>query len=237
MNEDWRIVISFRKLSPKSSADPDITADLFPEEEEKPICPRKVTLIAGDSVSYDLDPMKLGRNGRKNVINLSQGGATIKDVEQQLDSFYLSEEFSTNAIHVEKVIVCVGTNDIRPFDKGGVRKLKSPLIRLARHVQLLYPSANVWFQNLVPLPFQHKFTFKNVEDFNKVLYEACTYTKCYVLNVFEQFLTFNPHIGYFRRKESLFKDLKNIHLNRVGVSILARNYLRIIYNSFNPLGY
>ena len=55
--------------------------------------------------------------------------------------------------------------------------------------------------------------------------------------MFGEFLYYNNQIGFFRRSEPLFKDVRNIHLNRVGNGMLARSYLKVIHNSFNPMGY
>ena len=244
--DERRFVISFRKLSPPDSSpdtDPEISFGVSSpaaKQQKSSPSPRstpRVTLIFGDSHTIGLDESKLGRKGRKRVVNMSQPGAHIGDVRKQIESFYLSEEHASGNVIVEKVFVSVGTNDIRDCRENGTRVLKAPLLYLAEQLKLLYPEAVVWFQNLVPLPWQHKFTFRNVQEFNKIIYEVCKHTQMYFLDIFNDFLVFNPRYNSLRRRESLFVDSKNIHLNKFGLSRLARRYINLIHNSFNPLGF
>ena len=178
----------------------------------------------------------MGRKGKKKVVNLSEGGATIKDVSQQLDSYFLSKAHDDTV--VKKVFVCVGANDIRNCKENEVRHLKSPLVSLAEQIKVTFPDASVWFQCLMPLPLQHQYSVRNVEQYNKLLFEVCSYMKIYYLDVFKKFLVFNLMRGCYLRRESLFVNKYNVHLNKLGLCILASNYIRLIHStSFNPLGY
>ena len=238
-----RIVISFRKLVPKN--DDSVTShDLFGvtsdggTDDDTPVRHvSKVTIIAGDSHTVGLDHVKLGRKGKRNVVNLSERGAHIADVKKQLEKFYMSHEHAGGNVIVEKIFICVGTNDIRHCEEKGTRSMKVPLLYLAEQIKLMFPDAAVWFQSLLPLPWQNKFTYKNVEQFNQVIYEVCRQSQSYYLNVFQDFLVYNPYYGFSYRYEPLFVNYKNIHLNRTGLSILARRYINLIHNNFNPLGY
>ena len=240
-----RFVISFRKLSQPDSSpdDPEISfgekspAAKIQKTAPPPRSTPRVTLIVGDSHTIGLDGTKLGRHGRKRVINLSKQGARIGDVREQIEGFYLSDEHASGGIIVDKVFVSVGTNDIRDCRENGTRALKIPLLYLAEQIKLLYPDAVVWLQNLVPLPWQHNYTFRNVQEFNSVIYEVCKHAQLYFLDIFSEFLVFNPMYNVLRRRESLFVDNKNIHLNKYGLSRLARRYINLIHNSFNPLGF
>ena len=232
-NDDWRIVISFRKLSPEVVQDPEIsfdnrTSNPVTAEKDKPTPPTRVTIIAGDSFSAALDAERLGRKGRKNVVNLSKGDATIKDVSLQLDCYFLSNSYGN--VVVEKIFVCVGTNDIRNCRENGVRHLKSPLVSLAEQIKMSFPDAAVWFQCIVPLPLQHQYSVRNVEQYNTMLFEVCSYMKIFYLDIFKNFLVFNLRRGCFYRRESLFVDQHNIHFNRFGLGILARNYIHLIHS-------
>lgn len=101
-----------------------------------------------------------------------------------------------------------------------------------------FPEAKVWFQCLVPLPIQHKFSSRNVEQYNSMLFEVCEFKKIYFLDVFDKFLTYNPIRRYYFRNENFYIDSSNVHLNRQGMSILARAYLKCIHSDrFNPLGF
>ena len=245
-DDSIRIVISFRKLSTLNN-DPEVSFDQPPappfsvsKEDFPPIkaeaVPRKVTLIVGDSFSVGLDPVRLGRNGRKDVVNLSKGGSSIKEVSLQLDQYFLANS-QQNSV-VEKVFVCVGANDIRSCRENGVRHLKQPLVSLVEQIKSCYPGAIVWFQCLVPLPIQHQYSVRNVEQYNKLLYEVCSYTKVYYLDVFRNLLTYDRMRGCFYRNESMYVDNRNVHLNRFGSSLLARYYIKCIHSDrFNPIGF
>ena len=241
---DVRFVISFRKLVPDnrdpevSFSNPTTSTDENVDSTNKfntSTSPNRVTLIAGDSFSMGLDEVKLGRKGRRKVINLSKGGSTIKEVSLQLDGFFLS---SQQNVVVDKVFVCVGSNDIRHCRENGVRHLKQPLVSLVEQIKMTFPDANVWFQCMIPLPLQHKFSVANVEQYNKLLFEICTFMKVYYLDIFDRFLVFDERRRCFYRDEYLFVNRSNIHLNKLGLSILARSYIRCIHsNRFNPLGF
>ena len=242
-DDEWRVVISFRKITRAMEQDSEISfnKDENPLESsvksEKKIPPQsRVNLIVGDSFSVGLDCEKLGRKGRKKVVNLSKGGATIKEVSFQLDTFFLSN--SQNNVVVDKVFVCVGTNDIRNCREKGVRHLKSPLIDLAEQIKVCFPVARVWFQNLIPLPLQNEFTVRNIEQYNVLLFEICSFTKTFYFDIFRKFLIYDYISGYSFRDELLFINSNNIHLNKRGLGILARCYLHLIHsNCCNPLGY
>ena len=231
---DWRVCISFRKITPVHETDPDISfGDVKVEANHSGVTklspsPQKINLVVGDSFSEGLNAEKLGRNGRKRVINLSRGGASIDDVSKQLDDFFV-----TNTTPVSKIFVCVGANDIRNCREKGVRHLKSPLNDLARKIKTQFPSASVWFQSLIPFPHQHRYTEVNVMQYNDLLYEICMLNHIFYLDCFNSYLTYD---GF--RSENLFLNFNNIHPNRHGYSLLARIYLNIIHSKrFNPLGY
>ena len=246
-DDDLRIVISFRKLAAVNDdsevsfnvpSTPSVKNGDSPPPKANNLLksPNKVTIIAGDSFSVGLDEVRLGRKGRKKVINLSKGGASIKDVSLQLDLFFLAS--SQQDCIVEKVFVCVGANDIRHCRENGVRHLKQPLVSLVEQIKMSFPDANVWFQCLVPLPLQHQYSVVNVEQYNKLLFEVCSFMKVYYLDVFKKFLIFDNRRRCFYRDEIMFVDRRNIHLNKLGLSLLARFYIRCIHSErFNPLGF
>ena len=232
---NWRFSISFRKLS-EPVEDNEISFDSKPSEP-KPVPPRpktmtKISIIAGDSLVTDLDPVKLGRNGKKIVKNLSKGGALIRDVCNQIDEFYTSID---DDIIVEKVFVCVGTNDIRYCRKSGIGHLRRHLFGLINKIKLFFPGAKIWFQSLIPLPIQNEWTITNIESYNSMLYDICTKSRIFYLNCFYMFLSYTR--GICLRDEQFFsKD--NIHPKKSGVIMIARKYLSCIYrNNFNPLAY
>ena len=256
-SSDIRVVLSFRKIVDQNSAnnldnsDPDLSINLEPledpttmsssssnqspdENKQRPM----VTVIAGDSFVVGLDVTRLGRRGKKTVINLSKGGASVDDVSKQLEQYFSSFTDIETTPTVEKVIVCVGANDIRNCKEHGIRHLKRPIISLIEQIQLLFPDAKIYFQSLIPLIIQNQFTVNNVGQFNKLLFEICSYMRVYYLNVFRMFLQYDNIKRGFFRCEDHFVSNKNIHLNRLGLGLLAKEYIRIIHsNKFNPLGY
>ena len=236
---NWRFSISFRKVTPPSD-DKEISFDLKMDNDlgkSNNITKRKICVIAGDSYSAGLDPIKLGRKNRKIVKNISKGGAKIDDVSKQLDEFFLGNKEGV----VDKVFICVGTNDIRFCEGSGVKHLRNKLLGLVDKVKLLFPGAKVWFQSLLPLPVQNSRTIDNVESYNKMLYEVCSNKKVFYLNCFSMFLVPTRN-GDYLRYEPLFcgptNTLPNIHPNNRGLALIARKYLSLIHNrKFDPLAY
>lgn len=261
-SSDIRIVISFRKVVEviASDTDPDLSINLTPPSGvsrsaqsqgtvNEPVCsqttginnvstPKRVCIIAGDSHVVGLDVQRLGRKGRKTIVNLAKGGATISQVVEQIESYFLSCSDASQTPIVEKIIVCVGTNDIRHCKENGVRHLKRPLFTLIEKMKLLYPDCPVWFQSLIPLIVQNQFTVPNVNQFNELLFEVCSQMRIFFLNVFSNFIQFDHEKRGLFRNEHFFVHGKNIHLNKIGLSVLARAYMKVIHcNRFNPLGY
>ena len=240
--DNWRFSISFRKVSPLST-DHEISFDIKDDkgmDKTQFIAPtprRKICLIAGDSYTAGLDPVKLGRNNRKIVKNVSCGGAKIEDVSKQLDKFFVENREDI----VDKVFICVGTNDIRFCKDSGVKHLRGKLLRLVDKVKFLFPGAKLWFQNLLPLPIQNPWTVGNVESYNKMLHQVCVDRRVFYLNCFTKFLEYRGN-GVCVRYEPLFikpiNNVVNIHPNSDGMSILASKYLAIIHNrNYNPQVY
>ena len=85
---------------------------------------------------------------------------------------------------------------------------------------------------------KHEYTIRNVEGYNKLLHEVCSYTSTYLLDIFSKFLCLNLQSRNYYRRESYFIDYRNIHPNKLGLGVLARSYIKLIHSSrFNPLGY
>ena len=140
-------------------------------------------------------------------------------------------------VDIEKIIISVGTNDIRHCPEG-VGHLKGPLKYLANTIKEISPRSKVYFQSLIPLPlYSNKYAHQvvnNILNFNKIIMNVCLYERCYYINVFNQLL---DNRGHFRNNY-LFKGNGDIHLNARGMGILARNYIIAIHsNWFNPTVY
>ena len=236
-SNEWRFAISFRRVTPFSddTIDSEISYDEISTSNKQQLKPpntkplQGINLLVGDSFLVGLNEDKLGRSGRKLVKNVSESGATIADVANQIDKFYVS-----NGHPVSSIFVCVGANDIRYCKEKGIKHLKSSLNDLAKKIKSLFPTAKIWFQPIIPLPEQNRFTINNVLNFNKLLFHICAINGIYYLeNCFSTFLTFD---GF--RNENLFRSWHNIHFNNKGLRTLALIYLNIIHSKkFNPLGY
>ena len=60
-------------------------------------------------------------------------------------------------------------------------------------IKKLFPGAKIWFQSLVPLIIQNQFSVKSFHEYNRPVFEVCTYTKIFNLNVFGMFLQFDQN--------------------------------------------
>ena len=188
--------------------------------------PKAIILLAGDSFLKDLDPSKLGK-GKKPVVNISKGGSKIRQVEDSL------KQFATNGPPVHKLFLSIGANDIR-YVKNGVQHLKTPITNLLKIAKSLFPGASIFIQSMLPLPLQKPTTICNILDLNYMIFNICTRLKVFYMDILESFL--DPWTGL--RNTIYFPEANNIHLGKIGTSVLAKIYLRHIHSRrFNPLGY
>ena len=196
--------------------------------------PRKrVCLIAGDSYAARMDVEKLAK-GKVVVENIAEGGSKMDKVQKQLEDY----KASNPGKDVTKIIVSVGTNDIRNCING-VNHLRGPLKNLCTKITDLYPGSAVYFQALLPLPLkdlQDTRTNRTVLDFNRLIYNECKYRHFYLIEAFFPFCKFSrrrnePH----SRFDKLF-ERGGIHPNpEKGMGVLARMYIRALHSKyFNP---
>ncbi len=188
----------------------------------------KTTLVLGTSIPYHLDYCKLaGTSGNFSVINLCKRGAKISAVQDMLDEHYLRANSRENA-SVEKVIISVGTNDLRNHKAPTVGHLYTPMENLITRIKTYYPSATIYVQSLLPQRVQNAYTVCNVLGFNKLLVKLCAMNKCYYIDIFDQFLGDNkhPHHALYR--------WDGVHLSNKGLSVLARAFISKIRGRFNP---
>ena len=169
------------------------------------------------------------------VKNIADGGATISKVLKQVEDF----AGSNTDIIVDRLLISVGTNDIRHC-QDGVDHLRGPLKQMCSRIRELYPNTKIYFQNLLPLPCHDDNdwnTNQNVIYFNRILYNECVYRRFYYIQAFEEFILpwwnyWSPHI----RNDSFFEG-NGIHpsLNR-GIAKLAKLYKYALHSkSFHPL--
>ena len=238
-NKQLRYSLSFRALAKKASA-PTSTTTPPPKPVHSEATPAQVAspkknicLIAGDSFAARMDKTLLGK--KKLVVkNVAVGGSKIYKVKQQLVDFAKSNSDTV----VNKIIISVGTNDIRNC-KNGINHLRGPFKELCSTISELFPNSKVYFQSLLPLPVKHKhdwYTNDLVIDFNRVIYNECVYRHFYYINAFWPFTKYSRKWGEpITRFDSLFED-GGIHPHpEKGIGVLARMYMRALHSKFfNP---
>ena len=229
-----RYSISFRKFKadprPQPSTTPSVSqmSGIVNSQLCTPLKTR-TTLIVGDSFVARLDSDKLGK-GRKNVINLAKGGNKIPDVIDSIKNFLIN--YSNT--HVDQMFVSVGTNDIRNCRGEGVSRFKGELFRLVRFIKQVFTGAKIFFQSLIPLPITIEngaYIAKNVLSFNNMIFNTCKHERIFFVDVFGTFL-----LGNFRNPLLFPVSFQDIHPNKRGLGLLAREYIdRIHCRHFNPL--
>ena len=224
-----RFSLSFRKIRYTEVKDEWPLVNKASARLPRPTVPTKckTTLVLGTSIPYYLDFNKLsGSSGKVKVLNLCKRGAKISHLHDVLDEHYRKEDASDI---VDKVILSVGTNDLRNNKRSTVGHLYTPMENLVSKIKSYYPEATIYIQSLLPQRLQNAFTVSNVLGFNKLLLKLSALNKCYFLDIFSEFLGENKHIN-----PSLYR-FDGVHLSNKGLSILARAYISKIRGRFNPV--
>ena len=230
VSETVRYSISFRKLVDKGNIAETATGTSESPNE----CPDPpTTLIIGTSIADDLNADKLaGRHKTAKVIKLCKRGGHIKQLSDMLDDFYKSSECNSGA--VKKVIISVGTNDIR-YCRKGVGHLFFPVKNLIHKIKTFFPDARVYLQSLIPVRYQHNnpenpHIVKNVLEFNRLLLKVAMTEDCLFFDMFGKFLDSTPSRIPI---PGLYRD--TVHLSTSGLSILARAFIQIIRGRNCPI--
>lgn len=207
--------------------DSDVSQFLAPKTFTNFPKKKKTTVIFGTSITKRLDVHKLSSPGRK-VLNLSESGAKIKHVSENIEYFHKNNKLSGD---VEKLIISVGTNDVK-YSRRGVQHLKRYLVDLILKCKALFPGAIVVFQCCLPIRNLYYYTVPNVLEFNTLLCGLCNEYNCIYLDCFRDFLDING----MDQSRDLFYDW--LHLNYDGIAALAVwfNYV-IKENSYNHIIY
>ncbi len=186
---------------------------------------RGSTVLFGTSITSKVVGRRLGHKGR-NVINISESGATVATISDMVDDF---KHFDADADNVDKVVLCFGTNDIKNAWQG-VGHLKHPIFDLVSKVKRYFPSATVLVFNVLAMRNRYWFTVRNCLMFNDILQDVCYRTNSYYVDCFSNFLS-NDKMDYNTR---LFRD--DVHLNRKGIGVLCSIFKNIINNdSFSSI--
>ena len=173
---------------------------------------RRTTVLFGTSMTKFIRTNKLGFRGRK-VLNLSQSGAKIVDIKDNVKNFYSSNE-AAKSDDVEKIIFSLGTNDVK-YCKFGVKHLSRYLADLIDTTKLLFPHAVISFHSCLPIRGMYSYIAKNVVEFNNLLRDLCFTMNCIYVDCFKDFLTHDFRYA----NHDLYHDW--LHLNNRGLGVLS----------------
>ena len=221
-----RIVFYYRESGqPIYKAPPSLPSHIISTNDSPVTSPTtKTSLIVGTSITRPLIPERLSKKGNY-CINISQGGAKIKEVKQNVLQYKQSE----NAKSIDNIILSVGTNDIRNL--SNVNVLEEPLKDLIISTKEAYPQSKIYFQNLLPIRLKNYYCKANLEtvnkvyEFNRLLFRLCKLFEVYYIDVFKLFLN-NRNPGERDIRQELYKD--DVHLSYKGIAVLARKLIYII---------
>ena len=164
-------------------------------------------------------------------MKIAKGGAKIKDVKAQVKNFFSDNPDAC----VEKLVVSVGTNDLRNCHNG-IGHLNGPLKDLCNTINELAPNANVYFQSLLPLPLRSNFDWETnavVCDFNLMLFSSCSYWRYFYIDAYRPFSHPRRRGVPDTRRQDLFESEYGIHPRKGrGMGTLARLYLRALHSRF-----
>ena len=130
---------------------------------------------------------------------------------------------------VDKVVICIGTNEIKFFNSNAKSVSKcfgGALSKLVEKIRTLFYNAQIIFQSILPIRIIYKYTVKSVHLFNRLLIEICQKFGCLFFDCFSDFLDRNE----WDINLDLYRD-KKLHLNERGVGVLCRALKFIIYNN------
>jgi alkylated DNA repair dioxygenase AlkB/lysophospholipase L1-like esterase len=223
----WDSSMSLDKATPGFSPYP--VHDTFLSNSISPTRDEKYCVIFGTSITERIDGEQMSRGSRR-VINRSINGAKIGDVKEEIRDFCIENPGVTSK--VDKVILCLGTNDIKHFNSFQFdlfKRFRSPLTQLIRQAKFMFPNAQIIFKSVLPFQIRFKYNPKSVQEFNYLLLELCSNYGCIFFDCFAEFLDANgvDYNGY------LYSNW--LHLNDNGLKVLCRAIKFVIYqNVFNP---
>ena len=188
----------------------------------------KYCILFGTSITTDINESLMSKRNHR-FINCSTSGANIHDISKLAQDFYHENTSINNQI--DKVIISVGTNDIKYFngkEHDVNSRFRPQLINLVKSLKYMYPYAQIIFQCVLPIQVIRKYTATTVEQFNDLLFYVCERYGCIY---FDQF--FDNYIDGWDYNKRLYRD--SFHLNENGLRLLCRYYKRIIHqNVHNP---
>ena len=188
----------------------------------------KVCLLFGSSITTRVEENRM-KKGSRTLINLSKSGAKICDLNVLADKF--CSEHSDVIGRVDKIIVNIGTNDVKWFNGKQFsvhKRCFNPLTSLVRNLKYRFPLAVITFIPMLPIRAVYNYTAKTVNDFNMVLLEVCRKFGCMFFDCFSDFLS----ADYRDYNAALFRD--KWHPNMHGLGLLCRAIKSIIFGPLIP---
>ena len=234
-----RYSISFRNIKPSKAEDSKESPRPENARDSQQKSLKQTTLIFGSSIPKRLDSKKLSGKSNKVVINLSHSGGKIIDVCKDMDDFFLGthEYFKSESalkrdeLVIENVILSVGTNDIlRIREANNVNRLYLPVEKMLRKAKDLF-HCKIVMQGVIPIPSQPDDIRRGTIRFNDMVQRICQRQRCYFMDLWDNFLDCQKFSRFYVLRRDGYCD---IHPNKEGMSILARAYIRVIRNYFDP---
>ena len=185
----------------------------------------KFCLLFGSSITKRVDGSLMSR-GKRKVLNLSESGANINDVRNIAHDFYVDNPRLVSK--VDKIIVNIGTNDIKWFNgrKFSVaKKFRSSLVDLVRDLKFMFPHAIITFVTVLPIKALFNYTADTVNSFNRLLFEVCCDYGCVFFDCFGDFLSRDC------RDYNTYLFWDKWHLNGTGLRLFCRALKFVVYGS------
>ena len=197
----------------------------------------KICLLFGSSITAGVVGERMSK-GNRTVVNLSSSGFRIQDVQRAVVDF---TEESSNILHrVDKIIINIGTNEIKGFNchvKDVANTFWSPLSKLVQCIRSHFVRAQIIFQSVLPIRLWFNYNAASVHQFNQLLMSICKTYGCIFYDCFRLFLDeFGDDINWdlyqYSWKGNRFNQ--GIHLNEAGLGVLCRALkYAVIHNMHN----
>ena len=163
---------------------------------------KRKVIIVGDSFLNGIYEKGLSKNHTVKVNNIPGGTSDV--ILDKLDDFLKNKP--------DGLIIHAGTNDIT---KG--KNLLSNVKKILKQVKKLSPNTKVAFSSIVTRK-DKKDISKIVQDPNSRLKNYCTQKN---IDFIQNSNTMEEHLG-----------IKKLHLNKIGNSLLANNFLKYLRSTF-----
>ena len=198
----------------------------------------KLCLIFGSSITEGVVGERMSK-GNRTVINLSSSGFGIRDVHRAVMDFTVE---SPDILHkVDKIIINIGTNEIKGFNcyaKNVADSFWSPLSKLVQCIKCHFDKAQIIFRSVLPIRLWYKYNAESVHLFNELLINVCKTYGCIFYDCFRMFLDeYNNDINWDLYQYSWKGNRFNlgIHLNDRGLGVLCRALKYAVnHNIHNP---